>query len=224
VVAEGRLGGSFRGEALRRPLAARAASTAAGRAPDDADINKNRRSTTYASPVLPESFVIPPRSEPVVHLDTRSGTSRTSSSSPPVLHPEGDNNVLRDFSGSVRPPAASSGPSSPPRLILQIPPLYVSPYAATLPHVAPAAPNDQPWGDGLLINTPFPWVDEANIDISDEDEIYLAPIYSPISPASAPSPTVPHVALPAPFSVGTQAGPPPTETISVGTDIDLEVL
>jgi len=213
---------SLRGEALGCQLSARGASAAAGRASGGADINNNRRPTNSASSVPSESLIAPSRCEPVVHLDTRSGTSRTPSSSPPVLHPEGDINVIRDFSGSVRPPAASTGHFSPPRLILEIPPPYVSPYVATLPHVAPGAPTDQRWGgDRLLINAHFPWVDGDNIDIP--DEAYLAPIYSPLSPASASSPTVSHDVRPASVSVGIQVGPPLTETTCVGTDVDLKV-
>jgi len=143
-------------------------------------------------------------SGPIVHLASRSGHGRTPSSSPPVLHPVG---VVQDFSRSVRPP----------KLILEIP-SYVPTYVSPPPPVTRAVPGDQPWGDGLHIYTPFPWLDGTTIDIPDiESE---GPIYSPISPASEPTPVGP----PSTASVGVQVGPPLQRTASVGTEVDLEVL
>jgi len=134
-------------------------------------------------------------SEPIVHLDTRSGQSRTPSSPPPVLHPAADVGVVQDFSRSIRPP----------KLIVEIP-SYVPSYVS---HPLPWLWRSQWTSHGGM---------EATIDVSDiESE---EPMYSPISPVSEPTPVGP----PSSSSVGIQVGPPLQRTVSVGTDVDLEVL
>jgi len=84
--------------------------------------------------------------------------------------------------------------------------------------VALVVAADEPWVGGLHIFTPFPWVDGATIDVSDVGS--ERPIYYPISPASEPTPVGP----PSSASVGIQVGPPLQRTVSVGTEVDLEVL
>jgi len=156
------------GEALGRPLSGSQPLAAAGRASGSMDTDDNRHAAASTSSGPSEPQTVLDRSEPVVRLDTRSGLSRTPSSSPLVFFPEGGVDVVQDFSGSVRPPSAATlVPSSPPRLILEIPPPYVS-YSSTVPPVATAVPTDQPWGDGLILNAPFPWGDGTSIDIPND--------------------------------------------------------
>jgi len=108
VVAEGTAGGNLRKEALERPLPRPRPSAAAGRALGNLETADNRLATTSTSS---GSQAVGDSSEPIVHLDTRSGQSRTPSPLSPVLHPAGGVGVVQDFSRSVRPP----------KLILEIP-------------------------------------------------------------------------------------------------------
>jgi len=135
VVAEGRLVGRQREEAFGGPATVRQAPVAA--AGYSADTSDSQAASNV--PMVPSGLqTVLERCEPVVRFDTRSGLSRTSSSSPPVLSLKGDHNLSQDFSGSIRPPPETGAfPIAPLRLILEILLPYVSSFS-TLPPMATA--------------------------------------------------------------------------------------